>query len=134
MQLEDTMNITSSFKELGFHDSTIESVCRENDSIEMSFDMVVVAAAYPQGTGDVIELRNAKLKFIGVSSERALIWHDDKAPIPHPNPEHPVREVMHGNVHEECFHFDGFWNPDDWSEWYIVADSFVLSGLEARRP
>ena len=66
--------------------------------------------------------------FSRVQAEQALIWHDDKSPIEHPNPKAPVDEVMHGTQKEGYFHFDGFWQPDDWSEWYIYTDTFVVNG------
>ena len=122
------MEITANFNQLSFHDSTIESVTRDNGEIEITFEFVVVAPEHPQGNGSLIEIRNAKLKLLGVSSEKALIWHDDKEPLNHPNPNIPVNEVMHGTLKEEGFHFDGFWQPNDWSEWFIVAKGFMLSG------
>lgn len=128
--LKGNMEITSNFNYLGFHDASIESVNRHSDTLEVLFDFVIVAPEHPDANGTVIELRNVKASFNHVSSEKALIWHDDKAPIQHPNPEAPVNEVMHGTQKDDYFHFDGFWQPDDWSEWYIYATGFIVSGKQ----
>ena len=122
------MEISRNFNQLSFHDASIESVKRDMEKIEISFDFVIVAPEHPDARWKVIELRNATVTFPHVKSERALIWHDDKSPIEHPNSEAPVNEVMHGTQKEDYFHFDGFWQPDDWSEWYIYTDNFVVSG------
>ncbi len=122
------MKISRNFNQLSFHDASIESVRREVEQIEVLFDFVIVAPEHPDAHGDVIELRNAMVTFSRVKAEHALIWHDDKSPIEHPNPEVPVNEVMHGTQKEDCFHFDGFWQLNDWSEWYIYTDSFVING------
>lgn len=126
--LEGIMEISRNFNQLSFHDASIESVKRDSERIEVSFDFVIVAPEHPDASGKVIELRNTTVTFPHVKSERALIWHDDKSPIEHPNPEAPVNEVMHGTHKGDYFHFDGFWQPDDWSEWYIYSDSFTLNG------
>ncbi len=122
------MEITTFFNQLSFHDSIIESVSRCGNTIEITFGSVVVAPEHPQTNGNVIEIRNAKLNLFGVTAEKALIWYDSKAPLHHPNPSFPVNEVMHGTLKETGFHFDGFWQTDNWSEWFIVAKSFVLVG------
>ncbi|WP_432467717.1 hypothetical protein [Agarivorans sp. Z349TD_8] len=122
------MEISRNFNQLSFHDASIESVKRGKDHIEVLFDFVIVAPEHPDAGGEVIELRNATVTFSHVKSERALIWYDDKSPIEHPNTEAPVNEVMHGTHKEDYFHFDGFWQPNDWSEWYIYTDIFFVNG------
>ncbi|MGF1742226.1 hypothetical protein L4C34_14290 [Vibrio profundum] len=122
------MEISNNFNQLSFHDATVESVRREADCVEIMFDFVVVAPEHPAAKDNVIELREVRVIFNKVKAEKALIWHDDKSPICHPNPSSPINEVMHGTQKEEYFHFDGFWQPDDWSEWLIYTDSFVVSG------
>ncbi|MEZ9597150.1 hypothetical protein AB4298_21325 [Shewanella sp. 10N.261.52.F9] len=122
------MEVSSNFDQLSFHDSTIESVQRLNGCIELTFDFVIVAPEHPDANGSVIELKKAKVIFRRVKSEKALIWHDDKSPIEHPNPDCPVNEVMHGTQKEDYFHFDGFWQQDDWSEWYIYSGNFIVTG------
>lgn len=122
------MEISRNFNQLSFHDASIGSVKRNIDRVQVSFDCVMVASEHPDACGKVIELRNATVTFLNVKSERALIWYDDQSPIVHPYPEAPVNEVMHGTRKEDCFHFDGFWQPDDWSEWYIYTDNFVVTG------
>ena len=122
------MELSSYFNHLGFHDASIESVLREDDRVEVRFDFVIIASEHPEADGRVIEIKGAKVIFTQVTSEKAVIWHDDKSPIEHPNPDIPILEVMHGTQHDDCFHFDGFWQSDDWSEWYIYSNNFVLSG------
>lgn len=122
------MEISTKFNQLSFHDASIESVRRVDDSIEIVFDFVVIASEHPAAKADFIELREARAIFSKVKNEKALIWHDDKSPIEHPNPDFPLNVVMHGTQKEGFFHFDGFWQPDDWSEWFIYTDSFKISG------
>jgi hypothetical protein len=126
--LEEKMEISNNFNQLSFHDASIESVLRVDDCIEIMFDFVVVAPEHPAAKGEVVELKEAKVIFKKIKAEKALIWHDDKSPINHPNPNSPVNEVMHGTQKEGYFHFDGFWQPDDWSEWFIYSDTFIVSG------
>jgi len=122
------MEISRNFNQLSFHDASIESVKRDAERIEVLFDFVIVAPEHPDAHGDVIELRNAMVIFSRVKEERALIWHDDKSPIEHPNPEAPVNEIMHGTQRDDYYHFDGFWQPDDWSGWFIYTDNFIVNG------
>ena len=130
--LEENMEISSDFNNLSFHDALVNCVRRHDDRIEIEFNFVIVTPEHSIANGDVIELKNVNVVFSEVQSENALIWHDDKAPIQHPNPHSPLREVMHGTQKQEYFHFDGFWQPDDWCEWYIYTNIFHVSGESER--
>ena len=123
------MEITSNFDQVSFHDSTIESVERATGIIIIHFDFAIIAADHPHSRDGLIKLSKVLLTLHGVTSERALIWHDDKTPLDHPNPVSPISEVMHGTMKDSVFHFDGFWKPDDWSEWYISSTRFTLVGV-----
>ncbi|MCJ8337093.1 MAG: hypothetical protein MJK10_01355 [Pseudomonadales bacterium] len=122
------MKILKNFNQLSFHDASVESVKREGDCIEINFDFVIVTPEHPLANGNIIELKNAQVVFKKVKSENALIWHNDKSPISHPNPSAPIDEVMHGKHKNGLFHFDGFWQVDDWSEWYIYSENFEVTG------
>lgn len=126
--VKGNMEISRNFNQLSFHDASVLSIERGDEKIEVFFDFIIVVPEHPDAKGKMVELRNAKVTFLKIKSERALIWYDDKSQRDHPNPDVPVDEIMNSTQKGEYFHFDGFWQRTDWTEWYIYTDNFIASG------
>lgn len=108
------------FSDLNFHDATIERVTRAGDNLTLTFDSVLFCGERAD---------DFHLTFLEVTEERALIWLDDKAGRPHPQPYHPISEVMAGSSELGAYKFEGFSEEREWSEWWIVASGLKGSGI-----
>ncbi|MCA9777363.1 MAG: hypothetical protein KC800_11620 [Candidatus Eremiobacteraeota bacterium] len=109
------------FAQLCFHDSRIESVEREAQTLTVRLDRGLIH----RGERHEV-LQNVSLVFMGVEEERSVVWLDDKAGRPHSRPEFPIVEVTEISMTDDVFKFEGFCREREWCEWWIRARDFRL--------
>ena len=123
------MEITNGFKMLNFHDALIRAVVRKSQKLEIAIEYAVLPPEHPASGGKKVILENVRIRFHGVTSEQAVVWLDDKAPVPHPDPSRPICEVTETSQQGDHFLFEGFSSEREWAQWSIYAAGFSLIGV-----
>ncbi|RJG36507.1 hypothetical protein [Motilimonas pumila] len=127
------MKLTTDFDKLGFHDTSIEKIERQSESVVLEIKGAFVSKEHPDSDGLDWTAEEATLKILGVTEERATYWDDTKAAREHPEPEFPLDEIMHASFKDGVFSFDGFKQTVPWYEWFITANSFILEVKSASK-
>lgn len=125
------MKIGTNFRNMSFHDASIESISRVDGKITMDLIGVYIGRDHPQSERKDWFAESCTLVLFGVKWEEAKYWDDDKAPKPHPEPDVPLDEIMNAKHENGVFHFDGFKNSIPWYEWFISAEGFELTVIRA---
>lgn len=118
--------ITSNFEQISLHDTSIESIERDQGCVIISFEGAYISKDHPAAMGTPWHIESGRLILLGVSEESAVFWYGDRVSKPHPEPEFPIDEIMHASFNGEVFAFDGFLKSMPWYEWFVKATGFKL--------
>ena len=114
--------------DVSFHDSTLERVERDEDRSILYLDSVAANLRYlgQDSCGEYVVLDHVRVTCEGASTRKLEFWADTKAPIDHPEPQHPIVEVMENDLKEGRLEISGFGPSSGWVVWQIEARRFVL--------
>jgi hypothetical protein len=114
--------------DVSFHDSTLERVEQENDQIVLYLDTVAAHLSYigQDSVDEYVVLDHVRLACEAARTRKLEFWADTKAPVDHPEPEHPIVEIMENDLKEDVLEISGFGPSSGWVVWQIEAGRFSL--------
>lgn len=114
--------------EVSFHDSTLERVEQEGCRIVLHLDTVATHLSYLGIDSDeeYVVLDHVRVDCEGAGTRKLEFWPDTTAPILHPEPEHPIVEIMENDLKEGVLEVSGFGPASGWVVWQIEAQRFGL--------
>lgn len=114
--------------EVSFHDSTLERVVRENGALILHLDSVAANLGFvgEDSESEYVVLDHVEIHCSEARTGKLEFWDDTKASKEHPEPDHPVDEIMRNDLEDGLLEISGFGPSSGWVVWQIAASHFRL--------
>ena len=112
--------------DISFHDSTLERVVRDGSSLILQLDSVAAHLEFigEHSDSEYVVLDSVEIHCSEANTQKLEFWEDAKAPIEHPEPDHPIDEIMKNELEDGILEISGFGPSSGWVVWQISASQF----------
>ena len=123
------MKSTDLTNEISFHDSTLIALHHDGADIELELDSVAASLSIvgEPSESEYVLLEEARVRCHKARTTALEFWTDTKAPIEHPNPDNPMREIMKNELNGDLLQMSGWAHENGWVEWAVQASRFTVS-------